>query len=59
MDYPLQCYTILKSSIRPQNMLFIIGCTNGDEVCYSIFASAIPTIIATISNYEFIDPSPT
>lgn len=59
MDYPLHCYNILKSSIRPQNKLFITGCTSEDEVCYSIFTSAIPRIIATITNYEFIHPSPT
>jgi len=58
MDYSLQCYTILKSSIRPQNKLFITGCTNEDEVHYSIFTCAIPRIIASITNYEFIDPSP-
>jgi len=58
IDYPLPCYTILKSSIRPQNKLFVTGCTNEDEVCYSIFTSEIPRIIASITNYEFIDPSP-
>lgn len=58
MDHPLQCYNILKSSIRPQNKLFKTGCTNEDEVCYSIFTSTIPRIIASITNYEFIDTSP-
>jgi len=38
-------------------MLFKTGCTNEEEACYSIFTSAIPRITASITNYEFIDPS--